>query len=149
MFELIRIGGPYSDCTSSYDVKFDKPYTVEEFINEVISDKREWGHIGIYSPDSVFGYPRCEYRYGEILESSFDEEFLQLEINNVRASGGWSCMDYVINFDFEKEKTMMQLAKEAYMKKLRQKREEERIRHRTVDISPVVEPLTLPIRKQR
>lgn len=107
MFEFICTGGPYSDCTSTYHIVLDKSYCVGEFIEILLKEfPNEWGYIGLYCKGEVFGYPKCEYNHGVIIDGSFTEDILMFEIESVRASGGWSRMDYLINLDFDEiEKT--------------------------------------------
>ena len=74
--------------------------TVGEFIQDVLSDKpHEWGYISV---GGHFYQQRkkgcCEYRYGRLL-SEMPEELLGVEIKEVLANGGWSRMDYTINWE--------------------------------------------------
>ena len=71
-----HIGGPYSDETSRYELKFTKSYTVKQLIDEVLKDVREWGYIGIYTEGTTFGEPVCEYSYGKLITSSLPEKYL-------------------------------------------------------------------------
>lgn len=97
MFKFIHTAGPFGDCTSEYDIQLDKNYTVEEFVETVLKEKsREWGYIGIYKKGEIFGDPVCEYRSGKLITESLPEEFLRQDIKEVKASGGWSRMDYEI-----------------------------------------------------
>ena len=98
MFKLIQIRPEGSDCTAPYDVELNGKYTVEQFIYDVLKDKREWGYIGINDGKSIFGNPNCEFRYGELL-SSLPTEFLKMQVTKARASGGWSRMDYILTVD--------------------------------------------------
>ena len=49
---LIRTGSPYGDCCSRYDVTFNKPTTVREFIDEVLNNNaftvRGYFYVGFY-----------------------------------------------------------------------------------------------------
>ena len=85
------------DCTAGYEVTMDKTYYVKEFIDEVLSNKGEWGYIGIKKEGvpTFFGDPNCEYKWGRLL-SNLPEEYLDKEISIVSASGGWSRMDYLL-----------------------------------------------------
>lgn len=94
-FELKCVSGPFGDCTSNYEVVFYKPYTVKEFIEEVISNEREWGDFRIVEKDNPFGSEVSEYRYGKIL-TRFSEETLDRKIKSAKANGGWSVMTYYI-----------------------------------------------------
>ena len=97
MFKFIHTNGPYSDCMSDYDIELDKSYTVGEFIETVLKEKpKEWGYIGIYKKGKIFGDPVCEYRYEKLITEPLPEEFLIQDIKEIKASGGWSRMDYLI-----------------------------------------------------
>ena len=46
--KMICTGGPYGDASSSYVVKLDKEYTVQEFVKMVLDEKPgEWGNFEI------------------------------------------------------------------------------------------------------
>lgn len=81
------------DCTCGYDVKLDKEYTLEEFLNAIWEERRgDWGEIVVKHSmfdDTTFRYsndrhsiPACLNKYEKVKE--------------VRANGGWSHMDYII-----------------------------------------------------
>lgn len=97
MIELKQITRTFGDGTAGYEVTTDRRYTVKEFINEVISNKNEWGYIGIKRDRvfTIFGNPNCEYKQGKLL-SNLPEDYLDKEISFVCANGGWSRMDYLI-----------------------------------------------------
>lgn len=100
MFKFIHTKGPFSDCTSVYDIELDKPYTVGEFIDTVLTElPKEWGYIGIDNKKSIFGDPCCEYRYGKLVTQSLPDNILKKNIKEVRADGGWSRMDYKIKIE--------------------------------------------------
>lgn len=93
MIELVETGGMYSDATCSYDGIIHKATTIEQFIENVLKDNKEWGSI--YIGRSLSREKVCEYRYGKIL-------FLNRNINKNKyiksfsAHGGWSNMDYFL-----------------------------------------------------
>lgn len=97
MFKLIQSGPTGGDCTAPYDVSMDKTYTIKEFVDEILVNyPKEWGYIRV--PDSIFGSPGLEYRDGKII-SGYDDRWLIIQnhiISSVKASGGWSRMDYII-----------------------------------------------------
>ena len=97
MFRLISSGPIRSDCTVPYDVILDRAYTVAEFIETVLQRKDEWGYIMIHQrpPVSRFDYPRCEYRYGELL-SKLPDLYLDQTVKLAEADGGWTAMDYIL-----------------------------------------------------
>lgn len=96
MLKFIQTHATGSDCTAPYDVKLDKPYTVGEFINEVLTTcPNDWGFFDVRRKGSVYftRMVRFAYNYGK-MECSIPEEFASLPIKDVNASGGWSRIDY-------------------------------------------------------
>lgn len=91
--EIIREGyGPVSgDCTQRFRIKLNRGCTLGEFIRAVLATYAgEWGYIEV----PMRGL--CKYRRGKIEGSSFGFLELESEINpdTIKASGGWSAMDY-------------------------------------------------------
>lgn len=101
MFRLKECGEERSDCTTSYDVILDRPYTVAEFVDEVLKRKRR-GRIGIYTGSwcPSFTSPYCKYCDDKLL-SSFPDEYLNREVFSARADGGWGTMDYILKLKEE------------------------------------------------
>lgn len=95
MFKFKKSGPTSGDCTAPYDIILEKTYTVEEFVNTVLTNRdNEWGYIGIKNKNEpFFGYPCCEYKRGHLL-SVLPADILAKKIQSVTASGGWSRMDY-------------------------------------------------------
>lgn len=108
-FRLIHTGGPYGDCTSRYDVKFNGPMTVREFIEEILNNNpisnHEWGTIGIACEGEIVGKPKCSYADGKITTEPLPEEYMNKVIVSCTAHGGWSLMDYKITVN-SSEKTI-------------------------------------------
>ena len=99
MWKYIPTSETSSDCTQCYDVELDGSYTVEEFIHEVL-DKRsdEWGYIRVKekrNKSNLYGLPASENRYGSIL-TDLPEKYMNEIVKSVKADGGWSAMDYVL-----------------------------------------------------
>lgn len=95
-----QVGRTAGDETTPYKVTDFKSRTVGEFIQEVLREyPKEWGYISV---GGHFYQQRqkgsCEYRYGRLL-SDMPDELLGIEIMEVLASGGWSRMDYTINWE--------------------------------------------------
>ena len=85
MLKFIQTHPTGSDCTASYDVILDKPYTVGDFINAVLTTRsNEWGSFHLTY------YTRMDYRDGKPMS---------MRIKEVKASGGWSAMDYYIKLE--------------------------------------------------
>ena len=94
--KLTQISKTFGDCTAIYSVELEKPYTVGELIEEILK-RKEWGYIGIDDKgDTIFGNPHYEYKDKEIIGAKLPIEILNKQIKNVKARGGWSNMDYVI-----------------------------------------------------
>ena len=96
MFRLVKTGGPFGDSTYNYNVVTDKLYTVKEFINEILMNKKEWGYVRIGK--NFAGKKVCEYRHGSIvfLDESVD---MGKTIKSGWANGGWSAMDYFLEVE--------------------------------------------------
>ena len=100
MFRMYATTPTRGDCTCGYGVTLDKEYTVREFIETVFKElSGEWGYFGIHNESGdvsarLFGEPRCEYRYGKLTTQSIPDEYLDKNIIEVTADGGWSRMDY-------------------------------------------------------
>ena len=87
-----------SDCTSSYIIEFEKPMTLEQFVNIVFEEKpNEWGSFNVSNQlsDDYLEYP---YERGK-LSHKIPVKFLDRKIKNVWANGGWSRMDYNIRLE--------------------------------------------------
>ena len=95
MIKLKQNTRTFGDETAGYAVELTKEYTVQEFVNEVVSNKREWGYIGISCGRATFGNPNCEYKLGKLL-SELPSEIMTKKIASAKASGGWSRMDYLL-----------------------------------------------------
>jgi len=78
----------YGDSTSGYLVILDKEYTINNFINEILT-RKEWGYFFIN--DNKYKYQNDK------LINVIEKEILSTKIKNISASGGWSRMDYIIN----------------------------------------------------
>ncbi len=96
MIKLHRCGCEGGDGTAPYEVVLDQSYTVRTFIEAILKERgTEWGIIEIIKGNDVFDFPSYAYRYGE-LTSKMDKCFLDETVISVKASGGWSRMDYLI-----------------------------------------------------
>ena len=95
MFKLIQntpVGGD--------DVKLDREYTIEEFINTVLKNyANEWGIFEVKRGSNTID--SFEYSYGKLASES-NNVYQDYKIKEVYASGGWSRMDYVLYLEEEK-----------------------------------------------
>jgi len=93
-----QIGRTAGDETSPYKVTDYEAKTVGEFIQEVLKERPgEWGYISVNRHFYQDGSTSCEYKHGVLL-NELPKEMLGIKINEVSASGGWSRMDYTINW---------------------------------------------------
>lgn len=98
MIKLIRTHAPGGDECAPYDVKFDKPYTVGDLVNEVLTTRKgEWGSFDLRHKGCGYfdRFLSVEYRYGELI-GELPEDIAKLPIIDATSSGGWSRMDYDI-----------------------------------------------------
>lgn len=101
MIKLIQTHAPGGDACAPYDVKFDKPHTVGEFVNEVLTTrKNEWGSFDLrHNGCGYFDrFLSVKYRYGELI-GELPEDITKLSIIGATAYGGWSAMDYNITVE--------------------------------------------------
>ena len=92
--ELVKTSSPYGDSTCMYDVIFKSEMTLQEFVNEVLDNKSEWGIITVKDTNFTT-IIRIKYKYG-VIENN-EEIHLKMEdyhILSATANGGWSLMDY-------------------------------------------------------
>lgn len=88
MVKYRRTNKTGGDETAPYDVIFDREYTVREFI-EYILTRNEWGNIRFIDGSSY------DYRK-TLLLCPVPDRYMEMRIASVKASGGWSRMDYLI-----------------------------------------------------
>ena len=79
-----------SDETAPYDV-FDFQTNIKDFRDEVLT-RNEWGRISMDIGGQV------EYRYDKLLDES-PPKWLEQEIVEVKAAGGWGSMDYYLRIN--------------------------------------------------
>lgn len=85
-----HIGG---DCTQHYVCHLDTQPTLQEFVDHVLANKREWGNLEI---DRLV----IEYRHGEIVDIYGNYDAVKdKRVSLVCMSGGWSRMDYTLVID--------------------------------------------------
>lgn len=98
-FELVYESGPHGDQCYSYDIKFNKPVTLQEFLIQL--NPEEWGDIEVRTIDltEVSGYKKIkiQYRNGNVTKSSpFIDLYTDKIIKSGNAYGGWSHMTYFL-----------------------------------------------------
>lgn len=97
MIKFIQSHSEGSDCTAPYDVILNKPYTVNEFVEEILKTRRgEWGEFKIkHKSLNPFDCLYVQYKYGTIA-GNFPENISVLPVKEVMAAGGWGAMNYNI-----------------------------------------------------
>lgn len=100
MFELVRTRD-CSDATSWFDIKFDKPTTVYEFLKELSrTRRRERGDVTVYdklhpSIEDVKNAKSVHYDVDGSMEiDRLPVEILKSYIHSAKANGGWGLMSY-------------------------------------------------------
>ena len=107
LFEMIRTGGPFGDCTCNYRVEPKCEFTVKEFVDEVLKDKCEWGDIkiDINHTGRFYGIdgPKIVYKHGKLTTPNFSDDILRQKVEIGRANGGWTYTCYTLILKKEKE----------------------------------------------
>ena len=106
MFTLIQCTPTRGDCTAGYEVDLDKAYTLQEFIDAILTNKKdEWGEIKIVKRNYPwYRYPSIGYRYGNITSKpNIPEKVFGYKVKTVTANGGWTAMDYIVTLEKEVE----------------------------------------------
>lgn len=101
-FSLKRTSKIHSDESAFYNVILKHKMTLSEFIDAVLENTGEWGHIGLEFKGTIFGYPCCDYRYGTLTETgkaTFTENQLNSTVKYVKSNGGWTNMNYLITLE--------------------------------------------------
>lgn len=99
MFTMHQTTPTAGDCTAGYSVTLDKEYTIEEFIQAILTNKsKDCGSITIYRKDKTFHtYYRaggCGYKHGVLTSKDIRNKYLTKKVESVKAHGGWYLMDY-------------------------------------------------------
>lgn len=99
LFTLVSDGPCGGDMTSRFKVYFDKKTTVQEFVDAVKDNSKEWGGISIRNKKGAT-LLNIGYRYGVLPELKRLEpeirKYAEYTITKATANGGWSNMDYVL-----------------------------------------------------
>lgn len=106
MFTLTQCTQTFGDCTAEYRVDLDKEYTLQEFVDTILTNKKdEWGKINIVKRNTPwYCYPYIGYRRGNITgESNIPEKVFAYKVKSVIAKGGWTSMDYTVILEKEVE----------------------------------------------
>lgn len=104
MFTLTQRTQIFGDCTAGYRVDLDKEYTLQEFIDAILTNKKDdWGEIKIAKRNCAwYLYPHIDYRYGDVISHpNIPEEAFGYKVKSATARGGWSVMDYFITLEKE------------------------------------------------
>ena len=95
MIRLRTAGPTCGDCTTPYDAVMDRQYTVQEFVDEVCSEERNWGHVNIsQDPNNMYGKLLVDYRHG--VYGEVPEQFRDMIVKSAHGSGGWSRYDFTL-----------------------------------------------------
>ena len=98
----IRGHGPSGgDQCSEYFIDVSPSATVGDVINDILSNKGEWGDIRIERGSLRKNDHKIEYKYGKLLKDNMSEEekyfwnnLLDWKVVSMSGYGGWSASDY-------------------------------------------------------
>ena len=100
--DMICTSGPFGDCCSAYKVVLHHEYTVKEYVEEVLKTKQgEWGTFKIWQEEQSYKelskeLDCCDYKKGEKINDFKYSTTWNSKIEEVKAYGGWTYMDYFI-----------------------------------------------------
>ena len=99
-FEITGYGEPGGDQCSKYFIDVSPSATVVDVIDDILSNKNEWGSIRI-KQESWNKEHKIEYKYGKLLKDNISQEeqyfwnnLLDWKVVSMYGYGGWSCSDY-------------------------------------------------------
>lgn len=98
--KFIHVAGPFGDQTSGYEIEFEKPMTVKQFMDAVITERSgEWGNFALKND---WTKKLAEYKHGSItiINDSYYPA-ADKTIKSISANGGWSLMSYDIVLENE------------------------------------------------
>lgn len=98
MISIKATGSMGGDSTYPYEAIMDRPYTVREFVDEILAKKENWGCIRVSdNPRDLFGEALCWYRYGKLEEEYVTlRECESMQVKSAHGSGGWSRYDFTL-----------------------------------------------------
>ena len=80
-----------------------EPITVQELCNYILSNDREWGHIGIACPRTIYGNPNVHYYHGKYVDDNtnpidftFPPHIANAIVKRINWSGGWSSVNWIL-----------------------------------------------------
>lgn len=94
MMKFTSITQMSGDGTQSFSVDLKKTYTLEDLVKEILL-RKEWGYISITGLAA-----NVEFKMDKLL-SEIKTDLLPRMVDDVKASGGWTRMDYVIKLKNE------------------------------------------------
>lgn len=90
MIKFVQTHNIGSDCTAPFDIDTDCK-TVGEFVDEVLRKyTNEWGTFKI---EGMYCY--YDYKKGKLIDE-IQQDVRKLQINEIKAAGGYSNMNYKI-----------------------------------------------------
>ena len=100
-FNITGHGPTGGDQCSEYFIDVSPSATVVNVIDDILSNKNEWGDIRIERGSLRKNDHKFEYKYGKLLKDNMSEEekyfwnnLLDWKVVAMRGYGGWSCSDY-------------------------------------------------------
>lgn len=102
-FEITGYGEDYSDQTKEYIIKLYPNNTVRDVVQDILSNRYEWGYIELKLGDWREQYRnRLEYGRGVIInldKITYWRDKLDKKVINMTGDGGWSRSDYRLEIE--------------------------------------------------
>lgn len=103
-YRIVYSGPVRGDACSHSIYEPAEPFTVQELCDYIISQKGDWGYIGIEKPGTIFGDPNVEYYRGEYVDGQrnpignfkFPPQIANAYVKKIDWDGGWSRADWII-----------------------------------------------------
>lgn len=100
-FTIRGYGPSGGDQCSEYFIDVVPSATVGSVIEDILSNKGEWGSIRIKRESWRDNEHKIEYKYGKLLKDNVSQEeqyfwnnLMDWKVVAMRGYGGWSCSDY-------------------------------------------------------
>lgn len=99
-FDLKDISGTLSDCSTFYEVVFEKGATVKDLLNYVLSNP-QWGTLRVVDEIKFFckTIASCDFDRGVLKGGEIPQEILNKKIKRAVCNGGWGNMSYEVEVE--------------------------------------------------
>lgn len=101
IFKIVKHGPCGGDQCSPYHIEVSPSATVKDVIEDILSNKNEWGSIRIERENWRDNDHEIKYKHGKLLKDTMSKEekyfwnnLLDWKVVSMRGHGGWSNSDY-------------------------------------------------------